>query len=216
VLAQTTFDTTPYASRYLVFWVIVWMQDPQGRLVDEMPRHGLNSGKVPCPSSTQSPSCSAVNSLKDAHEISCGNDDKCFSNNVGFYKFPFYVHPAGSTALLESAPLPPGPVRLGPVQLSSDRVVRGQSVKVTTSVIAPGDAVPGATVRFYDGDPNDGGTLFDVERVAHIRANDDHHVGVLFRPKTCGFHSIFAVVGSGTPSEQVSQSPPLFLSCRRR
>ena len=27
VLAETTFDTTPYADKYLVFWVVVWSQD---------------------------------------------------------------------------------------------------------------------------------------------------------------------------------------------
>ena len=203
VLAETTFDTSSHADQYLIFWVIVWMQDPQGGLVAELAHHGLSSGKVP----------GALNSLKDAHEIACGKESPCFSNNVGFYKFPFYVKGKNLTT---PPPLPSEPARLGPVQLSSDRVVRGERVKVSTSVLAAGSAVPGATVRFYDGDPGAGGKLFDVERVAHIRENDTHLVSALFKPGTCGFHSIFAVVGTGSSPDQVSQSLPLFLNCRRR
>ncbi len=41
VTASTTLDTSTYADQYLVFWVVVWMQDANGDLVDEMPGHGL-------------------------------------------------------------------------------------------------------------------------------------------------------------------------------
>ena len=41
-LASTTFDTTPYSDTYLVFWVVVWMEQ-NGQLVSEMPGHGITA-----------------------------------------------------------------------------------------------------------------------------------------------------------------------------
>ena len=35
------FDTTQYADQYLVFWVVVWMENASGSLVGEPPGHGL-------------------------------------------------------------------------------------------------------------------------------------------------------------------------------
>ena len=48
-----SFDTTPYADKALTFWVIVWMQDTNGHLVQELDNHGLMTG--PCPQGVTPP-----------------------------------------------------------------------------------------------------------------------------------------------------------------
>lgn len=197
VLAQTKFDTTPYGNQYLAFWVIVWMENG-GPLVAELPHHGLKT--IP----------GTLRSLKDAHDLS-----EDYSNNVGFYKFAFFVRPAASDQALDAALAQPGPLRLGPVDVSSSTTAEGESIEVSTT-LSTGDAVPGVTVLFYDGDPGNGGKLFDAERVAYVRANDTHQVSVRFNPDTCGERRVFAVVGRGTPREQVSSSDVITPRCPAR
>ena len=77
------FDTTPYADQYLVFWVVVWMEDASGRLVGELPGHGLNA--IP----------GRLTSFADVAGF-----EATYSNNVGFYKSAFYVFPKPSTSLV--------------------------------------------------------------------------------------------------------------------
>jgi len=85
VLASTTFDTSKYSQTenggaYLIFWVVVWMQAPDGTLVAEMPGHGLTA--VP----------GKLKSLADVPEQCQGNGDgNCYSNNAGFYKQIFFI-----------------------------------------------------------------------------------------------------------------------------
>ena len=203
VLAQTKFDTKPYGNQYLTFWVVVWMQHPGG-LSEELPGHGLNA--VP----------GDLGSLADAHALS-----ETYSNNVGFYKSAFYVKGASTTAQLAAAPPQSQRARLGAVHVSPRRADAGEHVVVRTTLTAEGNAVPGATVWFYDGHPDHGGTLFDAERVAHIRANDRHEVAVLFNSDTCrrnhsAQHRIFAVTGKGTSSEQIRRSDRFTVNCRDR
>src|SRR5690606_14829404 len=42
-MVRTTFDTTGLEERYLIFWVVVWMQDENGELVEEIEGHGLTA-----------------------------------------------------------------------------------------------------------------------------------------------------------------------------
>jgi hypothetical protein len=196
LIAETTFDTTPHADQYLTFWAIVWMEDSKG-LVPEIPDHGL----------TDLPG--ALTSLAQAHALS-----ESHSNNVGFYKSAFYVFPKQSAT---SEGLSRGQERegfwLGPVLVSSPRFARGDSVIVSTMLLVGNDDVPGATVQFYDGDPKDGGKLFDLERVTHLRARDRHHVSVLFSSDECGERTLFVVARRGTPSERVRHSDTVAVEC---
>ena len=72
-LASTTFDTTPYSDTYLIFWVVVWMEQ-NGQLVSEMQGHGITA----IPGAMTPPTAVAI---------------ETYSNNVGFYKQPFFVCP---------------------------------------------------------------------------------------------------------------------------
>jgi hypothetical protein len=83
-------------------------------------------------------------------------------------------------------------------------VALGELVAVKTKLRTGRESASGATVYFYDGDPDAGGRLFDVERVPHIRARDRYQISVLFRSDRCGEHELFAVVEAGTVFEQVA------------
>ena len=70
-MAGATLDTTDYADTYLVFWVVVWMEQ-NGALVAEPAGHGLTA----LPGPTTAPTALAI---------------ERYSNNVGFYNQPFFV-----------------------------------------------------------------------------------------------------------------------------
>ena len=71
----------------------------------------------------------------------------------------------------------------------------------------------GVNVIFYDGDPQHGGTAFDVERLAHIRAHDTAEARVQFRSNVCGEHRIYVTVGQGKPYEVTDTSHPFKVQC---
>jgi hypothetical protein len=194
LLADVHFDTTPYADQYLAFWVIVWMENPAGGLVTESQGHGL----------TQVPG--ALTSLEEADKIS-----EPYSNNVGFYKSAFYVLPKPSAT--SEPPAQGQEFSLGAVLVSAPQVTQGESVTVSTMLVAENGDVPGSTVLFYDGDPQAGGTLFDLERVTYLRAVEPHGVSVLFGPTECGEHTVFVVAARGTPFVQEAQSDTITVDC---
>jgi len=62
-----------------------------------------------------------------------------------------------------------------------------------------GDAALGPVLLvFYDGDPQHGGTAFDVQQMTALRANSTYVTRVFFRAQTTGEHRIFVVAGPQT------------------
>jgi hypothetical protein len=121
-----------------------------------------------------------------------------FSNNVGYYRQVLYVAAGGS---------PSSPAAAARIAVQAVSVVPAQvdplgKVKVRASILASGGTADGVTVFFYDGLPGAGGRLFDVETVPHIRQNAAYATQVLFRPPTCGTHTIVVVArgASGPPA----------------
>jgi hypothetical protein len=53
-------------------------------------------------------------------------------------------------------------------------------------------------VAYYDGDPQQGGTLFDVQTIPHLRPFDTYRNRVFFRPQTCGAHTLVVVASPRT------------------
>jgi hypothetical protein len=185
VLAGTTFDTTDYPDSYFVFWVVVWMEDG-GTLVPEMPDHGLTS--IPAGTLT-----SITQVPIQAH-----------SNNVGYYRQTFYVQ-APSAA----RPTPePDQLEIQNVSLLPAKVDPSGQVKVRAAVKALGKSADGVTVFFYDGIPGAGGRLFDVETIPHIRRDSAYLTQVLYRPTSCGGHTVVVVAQPGS-GPSVSSSAPL-------
>ncbi len=221
VLARTVFDTSNYAGKYLAFWVVIWMQDRNGAMVKEPNGHGLEG--IP----------GDLSSLADVKAEE-------YSNNLGFYKWLFYVQPrknAGAadgvsqTAMLAQATFSsattstnqagnrPSSETLPEMQLTNLQVSSGQTaeldqeVDVSASLRAGSGPIPGATVIFYDGNPKGGGRIFDMEHVPYVQANDTLGVEVPFRTETCGPHDLYAVTYQGTEYEKVSEPFVLDVNC---
>lgn len=194
VYAKTDFDTTPYQDKYLVFWVVVWTQKSDATLAPEIASHGLTA--IP----------GEAKSLADIQT-------EQYSNNVGFYKFPFYVFaPASAQATLIQQNAP-GDVRIGSVKASSDTTQRGQAVEVSAQLRAWAKGVSGVNAVFYDGDPQSGGKAFDVERIPYIGARKAHEVRVSFRSNACGEHHLFVTIGRGKPYEVTGAPAALNVIC---
>jgi hypothetical protein len=185
------FDTSPYDNQTLIFWVIVWMEE-NGALVQELPSHGLKS--LPPASFTGMAAAATI--------------EEPYSNNVGYFKWPFSVLPSG---LSGAVPGPAQPsLQMSDIRTSARSVRPGAPAYVETRLRA--GAAPftgGASVYFYDGAPGLGGRLFDVEHVRHVRAGGERLVRVPFRSSVCGAHAIFVTMGRNTPLEQTARSQPI-------
>jgi len=223
VLTQAVFNTAAYADQYLTFWVVVWMETPDGKLVAEIPGHGVTS--IP----------GSLKSLADTAPLTAAPEQ--YSNNVGFYHSVFYVAakaPTGKAVLAAestakaaepdaSAKEPKKPkepkgsevlaIYTGPVKMSEKKVPLGHLVEVTTELRTGAQSADGVMVVFYDGDPLAGGKAFDMELVPHIRARDRYEVSVLFDAEECGERRIYVTAGAGEPSEDTRKSPPIEVEC---
>jgi hypothetical protein len=196
VLASTNFDTTGFDAKYLTFWVVVWIEDANGKLVPDIEGHGLRS--IP----------GALKSLADVQT-------ETYSNNVGFYNSVFFVFPAGSLAATTGGDGEPATIEIGNTQLSAKRVLQGQTVDVSAELVAENNSASGVTAFFYDGDPHDGGVVFGLERTPYIAQNGTYQVEAPFNADVCGKHDLFVVVHQGTPDEVLGRVGKLKVDCAR-
>jgi hypothetical protein len=204
VLASTTFDTSKYdqtkdGNVYIVFWVVVWMQTPDGKMVQEMPGHGLAG--IP----------GTLKSLADVKE-ECQSDGNCYGNNVGFYKQAFYIF-SKSTGLGAPPPSAQGPLDIGKIDVSARRITPRDTISVSATLSSGGTPVSAISAAFYDGDPGDGGVRFGVERVPYLSADASYDVAATYRTNSCGTHELFVVLNQGKPNEIVRRAPPVRVDC---
>src|SRR5262245_14634752 len=147
-LASVPFDTTPYPATYLVFWVVVWMEDAQGRLVAEMRDHGLTA--IP------SPTLARITDVPT----------EPFSNTVGMYGvyMPFYVAPPVAPGAAAPAE---GRLAIDGVSVPTSPVVVDTKARITAAIRAVGGDRDSVPVAFYDGLPGQGGRLFHFQVIPH-------------------------------------------------
>ncbi len=172
VYAQTTWDTGAVAAEsYWKFWVVAWMEQ-NGALVPEIAQHGLTA--IPA---------DPVNSLADIPV-------ETYSNNLGFYNQTFFV--ASATAQVEAEPTGnTGGLAIGSVESTTQTLLRGRPATIEAAHLSRGPRLGSLLTLFYDGDPDNGGTLFDQEVIPPIAASGTFVSHVSFRPRTCGEHRIF-------------------------
>lgn len=174
---NVTFDTTKFADTYLVFWVVVWMDDGTN-LIAELEGHGL----------TSTPANQTFSQITDV-------PIELYSNNVGLYGTysPFYVAPPLSRqATRTGAPLGAESIS---VKVSGPAKV-GSRMKVTVTARNNGNAdLSGVPVMFFNGDPTAGGKLFDVQRIWHLRQQSSTSLRTFFTPEQAGQHNIYVQVG---------------------
>jgi hypothetical protein len=193
-LANVDFEPSKFTSgnAYMVFWVVTWMQDAGGRLVAEMPGHGLTS--VPTPNLTQITQTPIQQ----------------YSNNVGMYGVHqhFYVCPAsGCDQQTTGAGATPSTGLLKSIRVSADsRILLEQRSKVTATLWAAGGSVGPVNIAYYDGNPARGGTLLDVQQIQRMDSGATYAHRSFFTPETCGTHTIYASAWSANSPEIQARS----------
>ncbi len=194
VLARTDFDTKGYDNNYLIFWVVVWIEDANGNLVPEIEGHGLT--KI----------------LGDLKSLA-GVEAETYSNNVGFYNSVFYVFPEQTVAEATNRDGQPATIDIAKTQVSEKRVLQGQTVDISAQVLAGNNSASGVTALFYDGDPHAGGTVFGLERIPYIAQDGTYQVEAPYRAAACGKHELFIAVHEGTPDEVLSRIGKIKVDC---
>ncbi len=208
-LASTTFDTGKYDQTkngdvYVAFWVVVWIQGADMKMVGEMPDHGLTG--IP----------GTLESLADAAQLEqIASDKNSYDNNVGFYKFAFYIANANDGA----GATPPGArglIDIGKLDVSARRFTPHETIEVSGTLSTSGAPISGVSATFYDGDPQEGGRVFGVERIPYIAADTSYDIATTYRTNACGTHQLFVVLNKGRAGEIVRRAPPVRLDCKAR
>jgi hypothetical protein len=176
--APASYSAVKNGNAYMVFWVVVWMQDANGNLVTEMPGHGLTS--VPAAG------------LKQISDVPF----EAYSNNVGMYGAHqhFYICPTSgciqqSTGLSSTQ----SGVSIKSLTVSvNPQLLLEKQAKVNATIQAGGEPINGVNVAYYDGDPAKGGTLLDVQQIQHMDADATYSHRSFFTPGTCGTHALYA------------------------
>jgi len=189
-LAGVKFDTSNYDDQYFTFWVVVWMEDPDGNLVRDIDEHGLNAKP------------GTLTALTDVSEEKYGN-------NVGFFRMAFYVQPKVTTPGATQN----GTLNLGKIDVPATTMRKGDHMIVSAMLSAEGGSAAGPSVLFYDGDPRSGGQIFGFDQASYVRPDGSYKISSSFKAKTCGMHQLFLVVNQGTPTEIIRRAPPVLVEC---
>jgi len=193
-LANVDFEPAQFTAgnAYMVFWVVTWMQDVRGRLVAEMPGHGLTS--VPGSNLTQ------------ITQIPI----QPYSNNVGMYGVHqhFYVCSASGCdqqTMSAGATQPTGSLKS--ITISADpKMLLEQRLYVQQRSALSWISVGPVNIAYYDGDPAKGGTLLDVQQIQHMDAGATYAHRSFFTPETCGTHRLYASAWTADFAEIQAQS----------
>jgi hypothetical protein len=181
------FDTTNYASTNMVFWVVAWMEDGNGKLVAEMADHGLDA----------KPGSDLTSILQVATQM--------HGNNVGMYSVhsPFQIAPTATPSLANGTPALQNVSLTG---ATSTSVETYSPVGIQIKTAASGTA---SKVNFtvYDGNPTASGKLLDVESIPSIPSGAGYMLYSPFRPTTCGTHTLYASAWlDGQPAVQTTRA----------
>jgi hypothetical protein len=171
--SPVNFDTTPYGNSYLVYWVVTWMEDANGNLIPEMPGHGLKSNPAPL-------------NFKKISQVPV----QAYSNNVGMYgvNSPFFIFAAQTGT--ETAQASKGSVQIMNVK-TSRKLFLEQREKVTTELRANEGPLDSVRLAYFDGNPQKGGKLFDVQSIAHMDPGVNYTHRAFFQPEACGEHTLY-------------------------
>jgi hypothetical protein len=182
-LVSIPFDTTNYGGKQLVFWVLVYMVDPDGRLLPEMPGHGLSA--VP-----------DLQSFKQIKDI----PTETYSNNVGLYGTytHFNILPAGVGA----TPPAGGTVKIDDLTLPRRRILLDQRTKVVAELTTSGQAAGPVTLAYYDGDPGKNGEVFATQEISYIAAGQTEKTRVFYTPKSAGLHDLYLIASTSSASSK--------------
>ena len=182
--ASVDFDPQSHDNDYLVFWVVVWLEDSTGALIAELPDHGLTAK----PDLTNA---AAATFPKNPSQIKTEE----YSNNVGFYCQPISVVDQSANQTPDQLELFAETREAGhflaKLSVDNDQPLVDDPVLVTADLQAGDEHVDGITVYFYDGRPEDGGRVFDIEHIGHVFKTRTHRFQAVYVPREAGRHTIY-------------------------
>jgi len=168
--AETTFDTTGKAGKYYRFWVTV---DPDNTIP----------------------------------EITGHDTGEKYANNEGCFGIPLFVEEKSALEIsLSDGDLfheeiilsTDGDLFHEEIILSTESPIEGEEVMISATVSAMDRDFRHASVYFYDGDPDEGGELFDIELIPYIDivAGGSYTVSVPYKTHgKVGTHDLHIVIG---------------------
>jgi hypothetical protein len=126
-------------------------------------------------------------------ELTGHDNEEKYENNEGYFGIPLYVEETSGSGL-EASPSE-GDLFHEKMFLSNDTPQEGEEVMVSSRISAMERDFRHVTVDFYDGDPDEGGKLFDLELIPYIAASSSYLVSVPWNTHgKVGTHEIYAVI----------------------
>jgi hypothetical protein len=200
VMATVQWDTStlspqPIKDTEYKFWVVVWMEDSNGNLLDEIDGHGLTA--IPDP---------AVASFAEIPV-------ETYSNNLGFYNQTFsLLLPDGSTP----EALNPEPVErrlaINALEIELERLKKHEQSMVRVHYQASGERYDDVKVLLFEGDSADG-QLLDMELIPRMGIDEPTVVALPYIPRTCGAHSLFVQTFQNDGTEPVTETIAFDVPC---
>lgn len=128
VVGTKKLDTSSYGGEYLAFWVFVYIKDPNGKLVAEIPDRGLTG----------------LPTLQRASDL------QTHGNNVGFYKQLLYFPPSSNAPA--TVELSQAGISVSDLTVTPSRIELGQDGVIAAEAPISREALPTAQgTVFLDG-----------------------------------------------------------------
>jgi hypothetical protein len=222
VTTSQPFDPTAHGidpgnnGTYVLFWVLVWLEDSGGNPVVELGEHGLTG--LP----------GNLTSLTAAASLS-----QTYGNNLGWFPLPIFVCPSGldcsnvtaSGATVAAAAANPEAdaeetlepeVGIARLKVPRQPLARHAPARLE-ALLRAGEVSPrGVHVALYEGDPEAGGAIFDVELVPYLRGSDSYLIRTRYRPESCGPREIHVVADPGGGLDPVTKAAEVNVSADLR
>ncbi len=172
-----------FSGQFLYFWVFVWAEDASGKLIPDLPYHGIQS----------LPPAAAPGSAAEYKNYA--SLEEAYGNNMGLYHAPLYVNNPTQVGNA-NAPTSVEIIRSG---ARHSRVRQGRPDKISVVLKTGSGAITnGLTVLFYDGDPANEAKAFAYKLIPYLKADSEICMQANFRSGTLGEHRIYVVAGPGT------------------
>jgi hypothetical protein len=125
-------------------------------------------------------------------ELTGHDNGEKYENNEGRFDIPLFIEAKSG---LEIPPPPEGDLFHEEITVSNDTPVEGEEVLITAKVYAEDRDFRHVDVYFYDGNPDEGGKLFDIELIPYIVAGSSYTVSVSYKTYgKVGTHDIYIVI----------------------
>jgi len=135
-------------------------------------------------------------------ELTGHDNEEEYENNEGYFGIPLYVEETSGTGPSPSE----GDLFHEEMFLSDDTPQEDEEIMVSSRISAMERDFRHVTVDFYDGDPDEGGELFDIELIPYIAANSSYLVSVPWKTHgKVGTHEIYVVI-NGKIGEQTIEN----------